>query len=202
MCGTIYKNMKCHQWVGTHPETTLRAAVWRGRSAPALPAAGVGAVGMRSRSPSAGMRWRGWGTSMSDRNAPRTRAGNRVWGRKIFSQSGQKEYFTCLWTQMTTYPDFDRERDLDSECLDSRDGLVEPELLSDLAWVWLPCSDLDENRDPCCHCGKALSFTLTCIYNMKTFLNFFKGFNTLNSVQLALPRHFTGNIQWICHFCI
>lgn len=45
------------------------------------------------------------------------------------------------------YLDLERERDLDSECLEARDGLADPERLSDFALAGLPRSDLDGERD-------------------------------------------------------
>lgn len=63
------------------------------------------------------------------------------------------------------YLDFDRERDLDSECLETRDGLGEPDLLSDLTRAGLPRSDLDGERDPYCHSSMLTTFTHSkCIY--------------------------------------
>lgn len=59
----------------------------------------------------------------------------------------------------TTYLDFDRERDLDSERLEARDGLGEPDLLSDLARAGLPRSDLDGERDPYYHSSMLTTFS-------------------------------------------
>lgn len=61
----------------------------------------------------------------------------------------------------TTYLDFDRERDLDSERLEARDGLGEPDLLSDLTRAGLPRSDLDGERDPYCHSSMLTTFSGT-----------------------------------------
>lgn len=43
----------------------------------------------------------------------------------------------------TTYTDFDREWDLDSEHVEEAEGLRMPDLLSDLTRAELPRSDLD-----------------------------------------------------------
>lgn len=59
------------------------------------------------------------------------------------------------------YLDFDRERDLDSERLEARDGLGEPDLLSDLTRAGLPRSDLDGDRDPYCHSSMLTTFSWT-----------------------------------------
>ena len=47
--------------------------------------------------------------------------------------------------------DLEREGDLDPERLEARDGLTEPERLSDLTWAGLPRSDLDGERESWCH---------------------------------------------------
>lgn len=60
-----------------------------------------------------------------------------------------------------TYLDFDREWDLDSERLEARDGLGEPDLLSDLTRAGLPRSDLDGERDPYCHSSMLTTFSWT-----------------------------------------
>lgn len=47
------------------------------------------------------------------------------------------------WTNL----DLERDRDLESERLDAREGLGVPDLLSVLGWAGLPRSDLDGERD-------------------------------------------------------
>lgn len=64
-------------------------------------------------------------------------------------------------TKATTYLDFDRERDLDSDRLEALDGLGEPDLLSDLTRDGLPRSDLDGERDPYCHSSMLTTFPWT-----------------------------------------
>lgn len=80
---------------------------------------------------------------------------------------------------IVTYLDFDRERDLDSERLEARDGLGEPDLLSDLSRVGLPWSDLDGERDPYCH-----SSTLTTFSRANVFISSYRNNNQAqNSVM-------------------
>lgn len=50
-----------------------------------------------------------------------------------------------------TYPDLDLERDLDSERFEAREGLPDPDRLSDLMLAGLPRSDLDGERDSWSH---------------------------------------------------
>ena len=49
------------------------------------------------------------------------------------------------------YLDFERERDRDSERLEAREGLGERDRLCDLTRAGLRGSDLDGDRDSCCH---------------------------------------------------
>lgn len=55
----------------------------------------------------------------------------------------------ALWHSANVWSNLDLEwdRDLDSERLDAREGLGEPDLLSFLGWTGLPRSDLDGERD-------------------------------------------------------
>lgn len=59
-----------------------------------------------------------------------------------YSSSVISMYLFVKWcdhiTKATTYLDFDRERDLDSDRLEALDGLGEPDLLSDLTRAGLP----------------------------------------------------------------
>lgn len=46
-----------------------------------------------------------------------------------------------------TYLDFDLDREWDSECLETLDGLRDPDLLSDFTWAGVPVGDFDWERD-------------------------------------------------------
>lgn len=58
----------------------------------------------------------------------------------------------------TTYIDFDREWDLDSEHGEEVEGLRVPDLLSDLTRVEFPRSDLDGECEPYCHSSMLATF--------------------------------------------
>lgn len=58
----------------------------------------------------------------------------------------------------TTYTDFDREWDLDSEHVEEAEGLRMPDLLSDLTRAELPRSDLDRECEPYCHSSMLATF--------------------------------------------
>lgn len=155
----------------THPTASVAAPVWHRGRALALPASVFRTVGTRAGFSPVGIGSRAWTTVAAVWVTSRMRSENVLynqWQTTVFDKKNKQT------KKATSYLDFDRDRDLDSERLEARDGLGEPDLLSDLTRAGLPWSDLDGERDPYCH-----SSMLTTFSHTNSFIYLYK--NTISS---------------------
>lgn len=71
-----------------------------------------------------------------------------LWTKLIEHYTSKSYSFAALtFISLSTYLDFDLDREWDSECLDALDGLRDPDLLSDFTRAGLPAGDFDWERD-------------------------------------------------------
>lgn len=101
------------------------------------------------------------------------------------------QYHKGVYKKGSTYLDFDREWDLDSERLEARDGLGDTDLLSDFNRAGLPRSDLVGERDPYCHSSMLKNIL------MEIYIYIFKHINTIKHRIVE----YVADIQYSCLKC-